>query len=169
MIKKYLSDIALISVFTLVALIAVGKPETDYKKDTDVPSYTTIKNEEDEEDEAKPATPADMPGSYKNIETRNIFAMDGSYGMSYYNSYNQQASPGGVTYGLIGILRGSENMAVFREPTGSIVSLKTGQKLADGAKIIHISQLYVKAKKGRNIKQYKIFDINRQNSGKDSH
>ena len=53
----------------------------------------------------------------------------------------------GAACGLIGILRGSENVAVFRYPDGSVVSLKTGQKLADGARIIRISQLYVKAKK----------------------
>ncbi len=166
MIKKYISDTALISVFTLLAFVAADKPEVDHKKDMDVPSYTTGKKGEDE---AGQAVPSDRPGQYKNLETRNIFAMDGSYGTGYYNPYNQRTSPGGdAAYGLIGILRGSENMAVFRDPAGSIVSLKIGQKLADGAKIIHISQLYVKVKKGRNIKQYKIFDVNRQKTGKDS-
>lgn len=174
MIRKYLSDIAIVSVFTLFAFLAADKPDTGYKKDTDVPSSAMRKYEEGE---TEPAAPAGVPGSYKNIATRNIFALDGSYGAGYYNPYNQQTSSGGgggqggggAACGLIGILRGSENVAVFRYPDGSVVSLKTGQKLADGARIIRISQLYVKAKKGRDIKQYKIFDINRQHIGKDSY
>ena len=96
MIRKYLSDIAIVSVFTLFAFWPLIN-RIPAIKDTDVPSSTTRKYEEGE---AEPSTPAGMPGSYKNIAARNIFALDGSYGAGYYDPYNQQTSSGGGGVGV---------------------------------------------------------------------
>ena len=91
MIRKYLSDIAIVSVFTLFAFLASDKPDTGYKRH----GRPVFHDEKIRRRRGRTVNAAGMPGSYKNIAARNIFALDGSYGAGYYDPYNQQTSSGG--------------------------------------------------------------------------
>ncbi len=145
--RQYIIDILLFIVFIILAFVFAGKPALSYKTGIEERAVSTRKEVRGElKNEIKAP-------DYKNLEKRNIFASDGSYVEK--GLIQLPENP----YNLIAILQGKEKRAVFREYTGSIVSLKVNDKLIDGAVITHIDRLYVITKKGKVTKEYKIFDV----------
>jgi len=156
MIKKYLLDILCIIIVVIIALLAAQKPGVDLElppsiADKRQPHETT--QEETEKGEMGIARYASAAGTLKE---RNIFSPDGSYTMS---KAGATATLLESPYTLIGILKGEENKAVFRDHTGSIVTLTVGKKLGDGSVITRIDTTSVEVKKGKEKRELKIFDV----------
>lgn len=106
------------------------------------------------------AYPKEAPKS-RNLYVRNLFETGGNY-----------APPPELIiipenpYNLIAVLEGKEKRAVLRDYTGKVVSLKTGDKMVDGAVVVRIDRLSVTARLGKKEKEYRIFDV-KKNKGKD--
>lgn len=106
------------------------------------------------------AYPKEAPKS-RNLHVRNLFETGGNY-----------APPPELIiipenpYNLIAVLEGKEKRAVLRDYTGRVVSLKTGDKMLDGAVVVRIDRLSVTARLGKREKEYRIFDV-KKNKGKD--
>lgn len=62
-------------------------------------------------------------------------------------------------YLLEAILLGQEEQAIFRQNSGELLVLTTGQALVDGAVLVEISPRSVKLKKGGEIVTMMLFDI----------
>ena len=95
----------------------------------------------------------------KALKDRNIFAADGRYIISGAGITGMKGPLPENPYTLIGILQGEEKKAVFREFTGSIVTLTVGKELIDGSVITRINSTSVEVKKGKEKKELKIFDV----------
>lgn len=156
MVKRYIIDLLLITIFAASAFIIAERPEVEHKanlQDEDIKIPQTLQDPAafiaEEGRNKKPVIP-----TYKNIKERNIFAMDGRYAISK----ELKPRPENL-YRLIAILQGNEKRAVFMKYTGLAASLKVGDELIDGTIIINIDNLSVKTKKGRETKEYRIFDV----------
>jgi hypothetical protein len=186
--RKYIFDIAIASLFVLFALLLAERPKVDYITLPSVPSpqrrgtnernipsplvgegegkgYFRGKDRKtlpavSGEVSADQATEKDaLPAKerYKDLAKRNIFEADGSY-----------ERPKGLIvlpenpYNLIAVLEGKEKRAIFREYTGDMVSFKKGEKMIDGSVIMEIGRMDVKVKKGKNIREYRIFDVKKK-------
>jgi hypothetical protein len=68
-------------------------------------------------------------------------------------------------YDLVAVLRGNEKRAIFRSYTGSLVSRKLGEKLADGSEVVEIGDTTVSLQKGTERKEQRIFVV-RSKGGK---
>jgi len=94
---------------------------------------------------------------YKRLEARNIFAPDGNY-----EKPKELKIIPENPYNLIAVLQGKENRAIFMEYTGSALSFKVGDKMIDGAIVKKIDRLSVTVKKGKKLKEYRIFEVKKQ-------
>jgi hypothetical protein len=65
----------------------------------------------------------------------------------------------------VAVLRGNEKRAIFRSYTGSLVSRKLGEKLADGSEVVEIGDTTVSLQKGTERKEQRIFVV-RSKGGK---
>ena len=99
---------------------------------------------------------------YKYLAERNIFDPGGNYE----KAKELKIIPENP-YNLIAILQGKENRAIFLEYTGSALSFKVGDKMIDGAIVKSIGKLSVTVKKGKKLKEYRIFDV-KKNKDKDN-
>lgn len=93
----------------------------------------------------------------RELKARNIFVSDGSYALPAAKKLIPDRP-----YTLLGVMLGKEKKAVFREYTGSIAYLGEGAKMLDDSVIISIEKLSVTARKGKEKKEYKIFDIRKK-------
>lgn len=152
--KKYLTDILAIILVASVAVIAAERPKTDYQEKF---SQNVMVQEKTEKKDHITDTISSQLRRYQYVEERNVFAMDGSY-VTTTGLKPMPENP----YVLVAILKGREKTAIFKEYSGSMISLKVGQKLIDGAIITEIGNLSVKVKKGMKIREYRIFDIRAQ-------
>lgn len=146
---KYKIDLLVIAIFVAAGIIFAGRPDVEVKLD---------KLGNKREVEAKSSKPAketsEQKNNYKHLDERNIFSETGSYETAK-GLLQIPENP----YNLIAVLRGMEKRAVFREFTGNMVSLKVGDKLIDGAVIEDIGDMSVKIKKGKETKDYRIFEV----------
>jgi len=157
MIKKYLLDILCVVLVGGIAILASERPAVDLKLPPSIvdkrqPHETT--KEEIKKGERRIARYASTAEALKE---RNIFAADGSYAPP-----SKSGTKGPLPkspYTLIGILKGEEKKAVFRESTGSIVTLTVGKKLIDDSVITRIDSTSVEVKKGNEKRELKIFDV----------
>jgi hypothetical protein len=156
--KKYFNsykiDIAIFTVFIVVGLIFANKPDLDHGLEQVTKSSAKPSGQSEVKSQQLAKTTAKQRNTYEFLEKRNIFSPDGSYEMVKKDLIQIPENP----YNLIAVLKGKEKKAVFREFTGNMVSLKVGDKLIDGATITDIREMTVKVKKGREIKEYRIFD-----------
>lgn len=97
--------------------------------------------------------------SSKELNGRNIFSADGRYPVI--TTQGKREIPE-VPYTLLGVMLGKEKKAVFREYTGSIVSLSEGAKMLDDSVITTIEKLSVKVKKGKKEREYRIFHLEKK-------
>ena len=159
MIKKRLIDILCIGLFAMIALLAAEKPVIDLSIRPSIPipdkrqqRDATIK---EETKKVEKEIVRDIV-AFKSLKERNIFTPDGSYT----TSKTLLAGPLPENpYTLIATLHGEEKKAVFRDYTGSVITLTVGKKLGDGSIITRIDNLSVEVKKGKEKRELKIFDI----------
>lgn len=158
--KKYLNrykiDVLIFAAFVLTGVIFASKPDVEIKLQQTQPvtpleqmaGQSEAKSLQLKEETSK------QKNTYKYSEKRNIFSLDGSYELPK-DLIQIPENP----YNLIAVLKGKEKRAVFREFTGNVVSLKIGSRLIDGATITDIGEMTVKVKKGRDIKEFRIFEV----------
>jgi hypothetical protein len=156
---KYFLDIISIVLVTTIALLATQKPAVDLKLRPSSPSIgdksqlPDAKKEEKERVQKEIVKEVVVLGALKE---RNIFSPYGSYVMS--GAVLKGPLPENP-YTLIGVLQGEEKKAVFREYTGTIVTLTVGKKLIDDSIITRIDKLSVVVEKGKEKKELKLFDL----------
>jgi hypothetical protein len=149
MIKKYIPDILCIVLISAIAGLAAGRPDIDLN----LRPGLVYPSKRDGKEQMIKIIRVSVP--HKALEERNIFAIDGSYTTSGAGAVRLPENP----HTLIGILHGKEKKAVFREYTGSIVTLTVGKKLLDGYIITEINSISVKIKKGKERRELRIFDV----------
>lgn len=157
-LKRYRIDLIFIVLAVILALLLSGKPVRVQGQK----QLTVKKAEQVDEAKATVKGPASEPASdgdklFSELKARNIFVSDGSYALAV----PKKLIPD-MPYTLLGVMLGKEKKAVFREYTGAIVSLGIGAKMLDDSVISSIEKLSVKAKKGKEEKEYKIFDIRKK-------
>jgi len=161
MIKKYLLDIIVIVLVSTLALWATQKPAVDLNlrpSTGDKGQLPDVKNEAKEKVQEGIVRDVVALGALKE---RNIFSPDGSYTKS------EAVLKGPLLkgplpenpYTLIGILQGEEKKAVFKDYTGSIITLTIGKQLSDGSIIRRIDNFFVEVEKGEEKRELRIFNI----------
>ena len=169
---KYLSDIICVVIVVILALLTTQKPVIDLIGRTGVSSRTGVSWRTG----VSPVIPSEKTAikeETKNLQKlivrevvvsdalkdRNIFAADGKYAMATTSGPGMKGPLPENPYTLIGILRGEEKKAVFREHTGSILALTVGKELIDGSVITRIDNLSVEVKKGKEKRELRIFSV----------
>lgn len=153
--KYYPIDLIFIGLSVILAFLLARKADTVLS----VKPSPSVKTERAGEKPAK--NPVAMLFSLgdensKELKDRNIFSADGRYPVI--KTQREREIPE-VAYTLLGVMHGREKKAVFRIYTGAVVSVKEGDKLIDDAVITGIDNLTVKTKKGKTVKEYRIFDV----------
>ena len=156
MIKKYLLDILCLIMVVIVAFLIVERPAIDLNLPLSIADKRQPHETTKEETKKGERGIARYASTAEALKERNIFSPNGSYTMS---KAGATATLLESPYTLIGILKGEENKAVFRDHTGSIVTLTVGKKLSDGSVITRIDTTSVEVKKGKEKRKLKIFDI----------
>lgn len=155
--KRYRMDLIFTGLAVILALLLSEKPARvqDLK-------HSELKKTEKLEDKTIVKSPIVDPASDGDktrgeLKARNIFVSDGSYALPAAKKLIPDRP-----YTLLGVMLGKEKKAVFREYTGSIAYLGEGAKMLDDSVIISIEKLSVTARKGKEKKEYKIFDIRKK-------
>jgi hypothetical protein len=159
--KKYFPDFFLLVIVAALAFLGVQKPEINAlvrPSGGDRSRPVKVEKKETEKDGSFRIIRA--VSETKRLKERNIFAANGSYGLA------KQGTPGtaaGATadgpYSLIGILNGEQKKAVFRESTGTVVTVTVGKQLPDGMTLTRINDRSVELSKGKEKKELKLFDV----------
>ena len=150
MIKRYLPDILCIVLIVIIVPLLVKKPDIEPHMRPSIEAYDT--NTKGTKKSSKGII-RDIV-SPKALEERNIFTPDSNQGIS-----STKESLPEDPYTLIGILKGEEKKAVIREHTGSIVTLREGDKLTDGSVITRIDTYSVEIEKGGEKKELRMFNV----------
>ena len=154
MVKKYSLDILCIVVIAIIAFLTIQKPVIE--QNDRPPAGGKGELSETKKEEAKKGIEREMftPGPLKG---RNIFSPDGSYftktGTAMKGPLPEQP------FKLIGILQGEEKKAVFRDHTGSIITLTEGKNLIDGSVITRINKTSIELEKRGEKKELRIFEV----------
>ena len=163
MIKRYLLDIVCAVIVAMVAFLTTQRPVVDLNLRPSMPADKAqppdAKKEETENVQKLIVREVVVSDALRD---RNIFSPDGKYAMSKPGATGTTGTTGSLPenpYTLIGVLQGEEKKAVFRDPTGSIVTLTLGKKLMDGSIITLINNISVKVKKGEEEKELRIFSV----------
>jgi hypothetical protein len=152
--NRFRTDIIIIALCMGIGYCFAAKPKADLLP---APKKISLPTEKARlKETAKSDRIVSAPGPYQNIERRNIFSPTGGYELPQVPGTVMPEKP----YELVAILRGNEKMAVFRDFTGSLISRKPGEKLADGSEVVKIDDLAVTLKKGDKRKEFKIFQVN---------
>jgi len=160
---KYLLDIICVVIVVILALLTTQRPVIDLSIR---PSIADKRQPQDTKKEKTKNVQKEIVRDVvtsKVLKDRNIFSADGKYPTSGAGSADMGAGVKAALpenpYTLIGILQGEEKKAVFREYTGSIVTLTVGKKLIDDSVITRINNTSVEVKKGKEKKELRIFDV----------
>jgi hypothetical protein len=156
MIKKYLLDILCLIVVVIVAFLIVERPAIDLNLPPSIADKRQTHETTKEETKKGERGIARYASTAEALKERNIFSPNGSYAMS--GAVFKGPLPENP-YTLIGVLKGEEKKAVFREYTGAIVTLSVGKKLIDGSVITRIDTTSVEVKKGKEKRKLKIFEV----------
>jgi len=159
MIKKRFLDLLCIFMVALIAALIVKRPMADLN----LPSPVYEGKEPSAPRKEEPAKEKKLdffrePVAYNALKERNIFNADGTYPTKTAGKTFRGPLPD-KPYTLIGILQGEERKAVFRDDTGSIITLTIGKKWMDDYVITQINQLSVIVEKGKEKKELKLFDL----------
>ena len=155
-VMKYLLDVICAVLVAMIAVLATQRPAVNLNLRPSVADQGQHPDAEKEGKEKGQGGIVKGVVAAKALKERNIFTADGNYTVS------QAASKGPLPenpYTLIGVLQGEEKKAVFRDYTGSLVTLTVGKKLGDGSVITHIDKLSVELKKGQEKTELRIFDV----------
>ena len=164
-LKKYPVDAGLIVLFLLCAVLFAERPKVDYSIPAsphfsrggvggfDRKAVAAAKGESSRSVKTLPS-----PKSvYRYLAERNIFDPGGNYE----KAKELKIIPENP-YNLVAVLLGKENRAIFMEYTGSAMSFKVGDKMIDGAIVKSIDRLSVTVKKGKKLKEYRIFEVKKK-------
>lgn len=160
MIKKYFLDVLCVVLMVMIAFLMAQRPVVDLNLRPSIANKGQPPDVKKEEMKKVQKGMAGDVAAYEALKERNIFSPDGRYAIAI-----SGASPSGPlpqasqTFTLIGILHGEEKKAVFRDHTGSIVTLTIGKKLIDGSVLTRIDKFSVEVKKGKEKRELKIFDV----------
>jgi len=152
-IFQYRLDILSIFLIITAAVLFAGKPGADLNplpsitKDKPVPSVQPAEIRKEE-----PALVGNAD-QIKELKGRNIFTASGTYIEAADKKLPENP------YILIGVLRGMEKKAVFRDYTGSVITLAAGKTLIDGFKIVGIDDISVRLKRRGEKKELRMFDL----------
>ena len=158
MIKKSFLDILCVLLIASLGFFVFQKPTVDLSPP---PSFSEKKEPLDIRKEDTGEVGAGLIRkalSYNSLKERNIFSADGIYSTKLEGAAHKGPLPE-KPYGLIGILQGEEKKAVFRDPTGAIVTLTLGKKLMDGSVITRINTVSVELEKGEERRELRIFEF----------
>lgn len=152
-IKKYLIEFLCIILFVIpILLFTVDKPVVNYRMETGEIELPQTGEKENIVQEVY----YDGAG-YKNIESRNIFSQDGSYGSV--SSYATKKKIPDRPYDLIGVFVSEQKKAVLKEYTGKMITSKIGDKLDGGFVVTGIDDISVKLEKNNKEMELKIFKL----------
>jgi len=154
------SSIVLIA---LIAYMLAGKPALDLNLSS-VPGSVSAQSGQPSSVAIK--KPQDQDGvksqinENEELKARNIFTANGAY----IEAVNKPISPDNMPipenpYVLIGVIQGKESKAVFRDHTGSVLTMTVGQKLGEESVITSIENASVKLKKGKEESEMKAFEV----------
>jgi hypothetical protein len=155
MIRRYLADMLCIGLVGIVALLAAQRPVIDLSLRSPAGAKKTTEAKKEETPKRQEGVVREV-AVLKALKERNIFAANGSYVLS--KSGTQGPLPENP-YTLIGILKGEEKKAVFRDYNGSIITLTVGRKLMDGTVVTRIDDRSVQVVKGKEKKELRIFNV----------
>ena len=156
---KYLLDIICVVIVVILALLTAERPVIDLNIRPSIADKRKPQNTTKEETKKVEKEIVRAVVTHEALKERNIFSADGRYATSGVGGGEMKGSLPEKPYTLIGILHGQEKKAVFRDHTGSIVTLTVGKKLIDGSVITRIDSTSVEVKKGKEKKELKIFDV----------
>ncbi|MBM4276256.1 MAG: hypothetical protein FJ130_00030 [Deltaproteobacteria bacterium] len=162
MTKKYYPDILCIICIILImviALLAAEKPVIDLSMHPSVAHRKPPGDIKKEEPKAVERGIVKKVTSWEKLKERNIFAADGKYPVSIAGVTGTQKILPEKPYTLIGVLQGEEKKAVFRDPTGAIVTFTVGKKLMDDSVITRINTFSVELEKGKERRELRIFEF----------
>jgi len=151
MIRKILPDIFIAAVIVALAFFIAAAPAPSIFVPSASPKKPVSEPEMGQKNTWAPAIPLDT-----TLKDRNLFAESGSYVVK--DDKKKVVLPENP-YSLIAVLMGKEKKAVFREYTGAIQTLASGNTMIDGAVITEINPRSVKVRKGKEVKELKLFDV----------
>ena len=156
-ISQYLPDILAILMVMIIAYMFAGKPTLDPKLSAS-PGGNPAQSGQSSDAVKKQQVPdvasqVHKDNADKELMTRNIFTANGAYTDS--DNKPIPANP----YTLIGVTQGKETKAIFRDYSGSVVTMTVGQKMIDGSVITRIDSASVQLKKGEEKTELKAFDV----------
>ncbi len=153
MIKTYISDIISIACIAAFAFVIAGSPRLDLMH-IKTNAVQSVKKPAVLESKVQQKGRAPDTSSYTALRERNIFAENGSYVLTVAINQSLPKNP----YKLIGILTGKEKKAVFREYTGTVVTVPVGKKMIDGFEVVVINSISVKLQKEAERKVFRLFN-----------
>jgi hypothetical protein len=159
---KYLLDVICAVLVAIIAVWATQRPAVDLNLRPSMADQGKLPDAQKERKEKGEGGMVRDIVAAKALKERNIFSPDGSYTPAGSYTKSGTAFKGPLPenpYTLIGILHGEEKKAVFRDFTGSLITLTVGKKLVDGSVITHIDKLSVRLKKGQEKRELRIFDV----------
>lgn len=154
-IVRYKTDVLFALLSIMLAMFLIDGPGTIQKAGVQggqapPPGRPTTESSRQAEKEAMhPRT-----NLYASLEKKNIFSEDGSY-----EKPKELKKIPEIAYNLLAVLLGKEKRAIMREYTGTMVSVKVGDKLIDDSVVTDIDNLTVRTKKQKTVKEYRIFDV----------
>ncbi|MBZ0157005.1 MAG: hypothetical protein K8I29_12445 [Alphaproteobacteria bacterium] len=165
LIRKYFIDTGFLVLCIAVALLLAERPKEDYRTERKAVHPVQQAGQKAvtasaglQQGNREPESPQKgqfpVQSAYKRLEARNIFDPEG-----HYEKPKELKALPENPYNLIAVFQGRETRAVLREYTGAMVSLKVGDKMVDGFVVSGIDRLQVTAKKGKERKVYRIFDV----------
>ena len=149
--RRYLGDILFFILAMSIAFLLAGTPEILRIPATRPTSPGTLADAP--ETKSQERTLERTKNDTAVLEKRNIFALSGSY---------QDIAPVSLPdnpYVLIGIVGGGETTkAFFREYTGRVVNVLTGERMIDGFRVIAIDRPRIVLKRGNEKKIFNVFN-----------
>ena len=154
---QYLPDILAVVMVLIMAYVFAGKPTLDLKLSPS-PGGKPVQGGQSLDavgGQQGPGIASQVVegNADEELRARNIFTASGAYADS--DNKPIPANP----YTLIGVIRGGETKAVFRDYSGSVVTMTKGQKMIDGSVITRIDSASVQLRKGEERTELKAFDI----------
>jgi len=151
MIRKILPDICIAALIAALAFFITAAPAPSLYVPSTGSKKTVAEPGMERRNTWVPVMPLDT-----TLKERNLFAESGSYDVK--DDKKKVVLPENP-YFLVAVLLGKEKKAVFREYTGTIRTLTAGNSLIDGAEITEINPQSVKVRKGKEVKELKLFDV----------
>jgi hypothetical protein len=160
--KKYFPDLLVILIVAALVFLGVQKPNVNaVPRPSGNDRSKTAKVEKKDVEKQLPIRILREVTDTKSLKDRNIFAANGSYALPKPGggAPGQAGTAADGSYSLIGILNGDQKKAVFKESTGTVVTLTVGKELSDGMTITRINDRSVELSKGKEKKELKLFNV----------